>query len=427
MNTVLSTPLNSHSPREEDSFTLTSSKSKTSSSDSNSAAMSTSTSTSTPLCENTPRFSPIRIRATDIARERQQRPMKNQNRTYRHHHHHHVHERTHDEFHVHVDVDVDVDESFDMNNSQSARSSDANANANANTTVAGTGSTNANVDASFRRILLDSSSIAFDCDESRNETNHACTRSEYEHEGEYEISQGGAGIEASTATNVNVNSNVPSDVHNNNDDNASDDGPGPGPGPRNEETAEDKRLREEAESEELCRALMAEEAMASYNQSTHFLQDHADQYSEEDLAALRAIMAEESPIVEEHGDGDEFEEGDYESDEELSYDALLDLGERIGDVKQERWAVRAADEIAKLTCKTFCKAMGEGKDENDADVKCLVCQFAYEEGEKVTILPCRHYFHSECVGQWLGAKDFCPYCRQCIVIANDTDAAVAEE
>lgn len=140
------------------------------------------------------------------------------NRTY-------AHERTHGEFHVHVDVDVDVDQSFDMNNSQSAKSSDAN------TTVAGT----ANVDASFRRILLDSSSIAFDCDESRNETSHT--------ECEYETSQGGAGIEANTSANVNVNANnnIPFDVHNDNDDNASDDGPGPGPGPgpRNEETAEE--------------------------------------------------------------------------------------------------------------------------------------------------------------------------------------------
>ncbi len=158
--------------------------------------------------------------------------------------------------------------------------------------------------------------------------------------------------------------------------------------------------------------------MASYNQSAAFLHDHADQYSEEDLAALRAIMAEESPLIGEEDMMEGGDEGDIMDDdsEELSYDALLNLGERIGDVKQERWALKAKDEIAKLHCQKFCvETMAKGKDENDSDVKCLVCQFPYEGGEEVCKLPCGHYFHKECVSQWLMAKDFCPYCRQCIV------------
>ncbi len=186
----------------------------------------------------------------------------------------------------------------------------------------------------------------------------------------------------------------------------------------NRESDEERRLREEAESEALARALMAEEAMASYNQSTAFLQDHADQYSEEDLNALRAIMAEESPLILAGvEDGEDMEgEGEMGDSEELSYDALLNLGERIGDVKQERWALKAKDEIAKLPCKHFCvETMAKGKDENDSDVKCLVCQYPYENGEEICKLPCGHYFHKECISQWLMAKDFCPYCRQCIV------------
>jgi len=185
-----------------------------------------------------------------------------------------------------------------------------------------------------------------------------------------------------------------------------------------DESGEDRRLREEADSEALARQLMAEEAMASYNQSAHFLQDNADMYSEEDLAALRAIMQEENPVVELEA----MEDGLFEEEEmdsaELSYEALLNLGERIGDVKSERWAMRAKNEIAKLPSMKFCKKMVEGKDENDAGVKCLVCQFAYEEEETIRILPCKHYFHHECVDQWLMAKDFCPYCRQCIVIED---------
>jgi hypothetical protein len=161
--------------------------------------------------------------------------------------------------------------------------------------------------------------------------------------------------------------------------------------------------------------------MASYHQSTNFLQENAHEYSEEDLAALRAIMAEENPVIATTDQTDEFEHDDEDDDmdsEELSYEALLDLGERIGDVKSERWAIRAKDEISKLPKLEFCLKMTEGRDEmdeNDSCFKCLICQFEYQEKETVRTLPCGHYFHQECVDQWLLVKDFCPYCRQCIV------------
>jgi len=182
-----------------------------------------------------------------------------------------------------------------------------------------------------------------------------------------------------------------------------------------EETEEVRRLREEAESLALARQFMAEEAMFSYNESAHFLQENANEYSEEDLAALRAIMAEENPVLEGELEDDE-EEGMDSAD--MSYEALLNLGERIGDVKSERWALKAKHEIAKLPSTKFCMSMAKGKDENDSGVKCLVCQFAYEEGETIRHLPCMHYFHHECVDRWLMAKDCCPYCRQCILVEN---------
>lgn len=179
-----------------------------------------------------------------------------------------------------------------------------------------------------------------------------------------------------------------------------------------EETDEERRLREEEESLALARQLMAEEAMASYHQHSQFLQSNVEEYSEEDLAALRAAMQEENP--QNMYAPEEEEEGMDSAD--MSYDALLDLGERIGDVKAERWAMRSEQEIAKLPLTNFCMTMAEGKDENDSCVKCLVCQFAFEEKETIRHLPCKHYFHNECVDVWLATKDFCPYCRQCIVI-----------
>jgi hypothetical protein len=65
--------------------------------------------------------------------------------------------------------------------------------------------------------------------------------------------------------------------------------------------------------------------------STEYLQENADQSSSEDLAALYAAMAEDDPEADkEEGRGEE------DNSQEMLYDALLRLVERIGDVKEER-------------------------------------------------------------------------------------------
>ena len=94
------------------------------------------------------------------------------------------------------------------------------------------------------------------------------------------------------------------------------------------------------------------------------------------------------------------------------------FSERIGCVKSERWASVASEQISKLETYSFDPQKAEGKDQNDCDVKCLVCQFQYEAKESLRILPCKHAFHTECVDQWLMTKDFCPYCRQAIIKEN---------
>lgn len=179
-------------------------------------------------------------------------------------------------------------------------------------------------------------------------------------------------------------------------------------------------MREIEESEALARQLMAEEAMASYAMSSNYLQDNADQFSQEDLAALQAAMAEEDPQIEEHDEeiiegADEEDDNEVADSAEMSYDALLRLGERIGDVKEERWALIAHEKIDALPTFAFATSMAEGKEENHTEVKCQVCQFAYEEGETLRRMPCGHCFHKECVDSWLERNDTCAFCRKCIV------------
>ena len=199
-------------------------------------------------------------------------------------------------------------------------------------------------------------------------------------------------------------------------------------------SADDLAAQELASSLELARQLMAEEALASYSMSASYLRDNAADFSPEDLAALQAAMMDEDPRAparrQADGDGDEDggddggdggdDGGDDDDDgggsRELSYETMLQLGERIGDVKSERWALVASAEIAKLPTFAFdpVKAVM-----NDSDAKCLVCQTQYEEGETLMQLPCRHVFHDECVEGWLLRKDCCPYCRSLIVPEKD--------
>ncbi|CAN6312357.1 unnamed protein product [Urochloa humidicola] len=46
------------------------------------------------------------------------------------------------------------------------------------------------------------------------------------------------------------------------------------------------------------------------------------------------------------------------------------------------------------------------------EAACAVCLAELADGEAVRVLPaCMHYFHAECVGEWLLAHATCPLCR----------------
>ena len=180
-------------------------------------------------------------------------------------------------------------------------------------------------------------------------------------------------------------------------------------------SAEEQARRDEQASIELARAMMEEEAMASYavsyEISMDYLRNNQAEFSQEDLAALEAAVQEEE------NEEDEDAAADVSG---MSYDMMLRLGEQIGDVKLERWAQRAQQVIDSLPTSTFDPP--ETKESpNDCDVKCLICQCQYEKGEQLRTLPCHHCFHSECVDQWLKSKDFCPYCRTSLSDDNETE------
>merc|ERR1740139_1560213 len=108
-------------------------------------------------------------------------------------------------------------------------------------------------------------------------------------------------------------------------------------------------------------------------------------------------MAEEAAVEEDQYQNEGSGDGAIDSSE-LSYEHLLRLGEEIGDVKTEMWVLRAKEEIDKLPIVVLNEEiMSKNCDSNDCSIKCLVCQFSYETGERTRVLPCGHYFHSDCV------------------------------
>ncbi|KAG7361009.1 ring finger domain containing protein [Nitzschia inconspicua] len=175
-------------------------------------------------------------------------------------------------------------------------------------------------------------------------------------------------------------------------------------------SAEEQARRDEEASLELARALQAEEAMASYTAayqvSMEYLRNHQNEFSQEELAALQAAVEEENNA----NQGDEIEANAADVSD-LSYDMLLRLGNQMGDVKLERWAMVAQQKIDALPLVIFDPESVNESKSNDCDIKCLVCHEQYEKGNSLRCLPCGHLFHAMCVDQWLHCSDKCPFCR----------------
>lgn len=40
---------------------------------------------------------------------------------------------------------------------------------------------------------------------------------------------------------------------------------------------------------------------------------------------------------------------------------------------------------------------------------CVICRLDYEDGETLTVLSCKHSYHSECINNWLKINKVCSY------------------
>ncbi|CAI8593188.1 unnamed protein product [Vicia faba] len=97
----------------------------------------------------------------------------------------------------------------------------------------------------------------------------------------------------------------------------------------------------------------------------------------------------------------------------MSYEELLQLGERIGSV-----STGLSDETIALQLKTkyfspspIAINLEELPPEDEEANSCIICQEEFKNQEKIGVIKCEHEFHADCITQWLLLKNSCPICK----------------
>ena len=91
---------------------------------------------------------------------------------------------------------------------------------------------------------------------------------------------------------------------------------------------------------------------------------------------------------------------DYPNVDNMSYEELLALEERMGNVNKGL----SQDKIDKIPTDKFSRY-------KFTDDKCIICQYEFQSNEKIKVLPCKHCFHPDCIDEWLKNQKACPYCK----------------
>ncbi|KAG6708071.1 hypothetical protein I3842_06G061500 [Carya illinoinensis] len=146
------------------------------------------------------------------------------------------------------------------------------------------------------------------------------------------------------------------------------------------------------------------------------LQDAEDIEMAARLFVLAGLNDREADI-EDHGGYSlttEVEEDTWEEvdPDELSYEELIALGEVVGTESRGL----SADTIASLPSVNY----KSGSNQNGNNDSCVICRLDYEDGETLTVLSCKHSYHSECISDWLKINKVCPVCNADVSISGNS-------
>ncbi|KAG5221866.1 zinc finger family protein [Salix suchowensis] len=121
------------------------------------------------------------------------------------------------------------------------------------------------------------------------------------------------------------------------------------------------------------------------------------------LLALAGLNGEAEEDTEEDHGGNSQDTWEEVDPDELSYEELLALGEVVGTESRGLSAATIAS-LPSINYKT-------GSSQNGSNDSCVICRLDYEDGETLTLLSCKHSYHSECINNWLKINKACPVCN----------------
>ncbi|KAJ8753699.1 hypothetical protein K2173_026375 [Erythroxylum novogranatense] len=95
--------------------------------------------------------------------------------------------------------------------------------------------------------------------------------------------------------------------------------------------------------------------------------------------------------------------------DDMSYEELLELGDKIGYV----CTGLKEDEITRSIRKIKLSILNDRPSHwpTIVEKKCSVCQDEYEADDELGKLDCGHSYHIQCIKQWLEQKNTCPVCK----------------
>jgi hypothetical protein len=173
------------------------------------------------------------------------------------------------------------------------------------------------------------------------------------------------------------------------------------------ETTDDEEFAQRLQLQEALEAQREFDLMGPYNQINALIgaDENAAPYYE-DLLGINGFNRQAGVpafYLDEEGSDYSDGEGDGDDVDHMTYEQLLALGERIGNVS----VGASKNEIE--SCPKFTL-----KQELTNNKTCLVCQDDMQVGNTLRRLPCLHTYHSDCIDMWLQQKPTCPVCLHTI-------------
>ncbi|AQK84231.1 E3 ubiquitin-protein ligase MBR2 [Zea mays] len=92
--------------------------------------------------------------------------------------------------------------------------------------------------------------------------------------------------------------------------------------------------------------------------------------------------------------------------DDMSYEELLALGERIGNVNTGL----ADEKLSSCVTEIPCCSSARTHDDNES-ARCVICLEDYKFEDSVGKLKCNHKYHADCIKKWLQVKNACPVCK----------------